>query len=338
MDSERLNSPQIVPSFRTAALASRRIAGVAAAARTARDLIQRGTAEVGLVIEDGGTLDAAAWRDVKRLCGDVLVTILSADHGSGPVLPAPVITAREVLLATGKSSDGLISTVLNRPVSRFCSAQLLKLPGVKPAHATLGTGAIAIVMFATLVFGGPSGLIAGALLFQGASIFDGVDGEIARATFRVSPAGASLDSAVDILTNLLFVLGLTVNLTLRDGALPAALGIWSLCLLAIGFWLIGRRSARDDGPLRFEWLKQHVRRHSEGAAMSRIAWLATFLTTRDSIAFFFMMMTLAGLAMPALCVLALAATIWIGVLIASLVAARHGAATISGPDVRHSET
>jgi phosphatidylglycerophosphate synthase len=337
MDGERLNSPQVVPSFRTAALASRRIAGVAPAARVARDLIDRGAAKVQFVIEDGGTLDEAAWRDVERICGDVPVTIVDPRNASVPVMPAPVATVREILRATGKQSDGPVSTLLNRPISRFCSALLLKLPGMGPTHATFGTGAIAIVMFAALVFGGAPGLIAGALLFQAASIFDGVDGEIARATFRTSARGASLDSAVDLLTNLLFVLGLTINLTIRDGALPAVLGGWSLCLLATGFWLIGRRNTRDREPLRFEWLKQQVQRHAAGTPMYRIGRFATFLTTRDSIALFFMLMTLVGLAMPALCTLALAATIWIGVLIAALVAARRGAPTRTGNETRPSE-
>jgi len=337
MHGERLNSPQVALSFPTAALASRRIAGVAAAARAARDLIDRGAEQVRLVIEDGGALDDAARRDVQRVCGAVPVTIVGPNDVSGPVMPAPVVTARTVLLATGKKSDGLVSTWVNRPISRLCSALLLKISGVRPMHATLGTAAIALVMFVALVRGGPLGLIAGALLFQAASIFDGVDGEIARATFRASAAGASLDSAVDMMTNLSFVLGLAVNLAIRDGALPAVLGAWSLCVLATGFGLIGRRNTRNNQPLRFEWLKQQVGSGSAGTWRSRIAGFATFLTTRDSIALFFMLMTLAGLAMPALCVLALAATIWIAVLIVALVAARRGAAAAAGVNTRPSE-
>jgi hypothetical protein len=98
--------------------------------------------------------------------------------------------------------------------------------------------------------------------------------------------------------------------------------------LAIGFWLIGRRNRRHSGPLRFEWLKQHVQPQSGGRALSWLAGLGTFLTTRDSIAFFFMVMILAGLAMPALGVLALAATIWFCVLIVALVSAGRATSMI----------
>jgi CDP-L-myo-inositol myo-inositolphosphotransferase len=60
------------------------------------------------------------------------------------------------------------------------------------------------------------GLIAGGLLFM-PLVFDGVDGEIARATFRSSPAGAALDTGVDMATNLAFMLGVTINLGLSEG-------------------------------------------------------------------------------------------------------------------------
>jgi len=48
----------------------------------------------------------------------------------------------------------------------------------------------------------------GALLFQAASMFDGVDGEIARATYRTSRSGAALDSAIDAATNFAAMLGI----------------------------------------------------------------------------------------------------------------------------------
>ena len=69
------------------------------------------------------------------------------------------------------------------------------------------TRLLALAMLPVLLLGGETGLILGGILFQAASVLDGVDGEMARATFRTSPSGATLDSAVDIATNLLFVAG-----------------------------------------------------------------------------------------------------------------------------------
>ena len=171
-----------------------------------------------------------------------------------------------------------------------------------------------------MLFGGAPGLIAGGLLFHAASVFDGVDGEMARATWRSSRAGASFDSIVDVLTNLFFVLGLTLNLAASHGRIALVLGGLSLGLLLIGFALVGRRNRHAEGQIRFEWLKQQVETRAAGTPAVWLARIGTFLTTRDSIAFFFMFMTVAGLAMPALCTLALASTIWVIVLLATLAA------------------
>lgn len=307
--------------FATAAQASRRVAGVAAAARAARQAFDKGASSVHLVLEDGGALDAAALRDLDRLRGEWPVSVVGPGEFMGALAPARISTVAEVLRATRKPSDGPISRFLNRPISRAISAQLLKIPGISPTHATLGTAAIALAMFASLIFGAAPGLVAGGLLFHAASVFDGVDGEIARATYRTSAAGASLDSAVDVFTNLGFVLGLTLNLGSSRGSIALVLGGWSLSMLVLGFVLVARRS-RNEGQLRFEWLKRHVRDRSTGTASLWLARAGTFLTTRDSIAFFFMFMILAGLEMPALCTLTLASTIWMLVLVAALLGER----------------
>src|SRR4051812_23569322 len=279
MDSYPPGPRQTAVSFPSAERANRRIAGVAAAARAARDLIDRGHENIVLVVEDGGSLDAAASSDLARLAAGASVAVAGPGESLVPVSPAPLLTSLDILQAAGKDSDGLISRRLNRPISRQISGLLLKLAWIRPVHATLGTAAIALAMFATLLFGGSLGLMVGGLLFQAASVFDGVDGEIARATYRASARGASLDSAVDILTKFMFVLGLTANLAATNGAVAAILGSWSLLLLAIGFWLIGRRSKRDEGQLRFEWLKKHVGQRFADGPMSALARFATFLTT-----------------------------------------------------------
>ncbi len=54
-------------------------------------------------------------------------------------------------------------------------------------------------------------LLFAGLLFQGQSIFDGCDGEIARLTYRFSPLGQWLDTIGDDLTNYLFCLGLAIG-------------------------------------------------------------------------------------------------------------------------------
>src|SRR3569623_247167 len=148
MDTRQFDRGQVAIGFPGAADANRNIAGVAAAARAARQAIDRDARSVGLVIGDGGTLDDAAWRDIERLRGDVPVLLFAPDEAPVAVVSAQVPSAREVLLATGKASDGLISRWLNRPISRAISALLLRYTGAKPVHATLGTAALALAMFA----------------------------------------------------------------------------------------------------------------------------------------------------------------------------------------------
>src|SRR3954464_3997201 len=205
-------------TFGTADEAEARVAGVAAAAHAAHFAARRGAREIWIDLRDGRPLSAAAAEDVRRACPDALVR-----HGAPPPESRYTVHGshpfpfgndgeglRWLLSTTGKAADGWVSRRLNRPISRALSAFLLqRLPAARPAHATALTALTALLMFACLMLGGGWGLVAGGILFHVASVLDGVDGEIARATYRASPRGAVLDSAVDMGTNLLFYLGLT---------------------------------------------------------------------------------------------------------------------------------
>lgn len=151
---------------------------------------------------------------------------------------------RDVSAATGKGSDGIVSRYVNRPISRATSYQLLRLPGVPPLHASLGTALLGLMMAAALFFCGQTGLIAGALLFRAASIFDGVDGEIARATYRTSHEGATLDSVIEAATKLAFISGVSVNVALIGDTAGACAGGLALGTLATGLLLVGRHAKR----------------------------------------------------------------------------------------------
>jgi CDP-L-myo-inositol myo-inositolphosphotransferase len=73
------------------------------------------------------------------------------------------------------------------------------------------------------------------VLFQLASIAEGIDGEIARATHRTSARGASLDSVTDGFTNCGFLLGAGVNLVMRGRAAEGAFGPASPAILTSAF-------------------------------------------------------------------------------------------------------
>lgn len=226
--------------------------------------------------------------------------------------------ARAALLATSKTTDGIVSRHINRPISRFFSRIFLAVPGVRPVHATVGTALLALLMIASLLRGDNWGLIVGALLFQAASIFDGVDGEIARATFRSSRTGAALDSIVDAITNLAFLAGVAVNLKLQGSHTAALVGFTGLALLAVGLVLIGRASARSNAPFSFDVVKDHYRARSGGNGQSRLIRVLTFLTSRDFFALGFALLIALGLAAHALALFAVAAAGWLVAVIVAL--------------------
>lgn len=227
-------------------------------------------------------------------------------------------SARAVLRGTAKPTDGIVSRYVNRPLSQAMSGVLLRFPAMRPIHATAGTALLAMLMFASLLVGTPAGLVTGAVLFQASSVFDGVDGEIARATFRSSHFGAKADSLVDAATNLAFLLGVSINLQLQGSHMAAGFGYAGLLLLGAGLWLIGRASARSNAPFSFDVVKEHYRSRGAGGEPGRTVRILTFLTSRDFFALGFALMIAAGLAPVALALFAIAAVGWLGAVVVAL--------------------
>lgn len=218
--------------------------------------------------------------------------------------------SRAIVRATAKPQDGIVSRYLNRPISQALTRLLLHWPSIRPEHATALTALAALAMVLALVLGGESGLVAGALLFQLASIIDGVDGEIARATFRTSARGARIDSFVDAATNLAFLAGVAWNLLLRGEAAPALAGLASLMLLATGLWLIARNGRSRGAILTFDAVKERVLEHP-----SPIRRILTWITMRDFFALVVALAIVAGFAHLILFAFAIFAAGWLAVVV-----------------------
>ena len=249
-------------------------------------------------------------------CGPRLKAVAS-EPGESIALARPAAATREVLRRTGKDADGLVSRWLNRPLSRFMSACVLTWPGVRPNHLTWTTLLVALAMFACLTLGGAAGLVAGGLLFQLASVVDGVDGEIARATFRTSQKGAALDTAVDMATNLMFVLGLTIGLGRLHGAAYWLVGGAGFLVFFTGVaalaWLV-RRSA---GGASFDLLKVVYARRFAGSSAAGAVTAVRTVMSRDFFAFAFAVLAVAGLSWVIPWAFAIAALIWLGAIAAA---------------------
>lgn len=212
----------------------------------------------------------------------------------------------DIINATGKPSDGLVSRHLNRPISRALSGVLLKFPGVTPMHGTALAAATGLLMTACLLFGGANGLIAGALLFHAASVIDGVDGEIARSTKRSSEFGAKLDTIIDGITNLAFLSLASLNLWWQGEVQAATYGAVGLGLLATGLTALGLRSIAIGGPFTFDAVK-----NTFNAQPSTITKTLASLTSRDVYAAVFALTFALGFAQEMLLIFASAAGIWL---------------------------
>lgn len=220
---------------------------------------------------------------------------------------------RQIIAATAKPGDGIISRHVNRPISQAISRTVLRWPAVRPMHATVVTALLAAAMVACLLTGGQIGLIAGALLFQTASIIDGVDGEIARATFRSSDSGALADSLVDAATNIGFIGGVVINLWIQGHSSAAIVGAAGLALMALGLLLLGQRARSPGRQFTFNAVKEDL-----GAGQSSFLQWLIWLTMRDFYAFAAVLFVLCGLAVPGLIAFGMVATGWFVVILGVL--------------------
>ncbi len=340
---------ELIVRFPSEAAANFPVAGIPAAARVVRAVTEAAlTGRVVIAVPGGWEPSALCRSEWERLPGGVQVltadlaasrppseamTLLERHHGrpqpaTGTVSedePAAAIRRlralhRAIIRSTTKPGDGIVSRYLNRPISQAISSLVLRLfPAARPIHATFAVAICAAAMVIALVAGGTTGAVAGAILFQAASILDGVDGEIARASHRASRSGATLDSVTDALTNLGFISGLSINLYQQGEVAAALAGAIGLLVLAVGLVLLGHWSYRRDGRVHFDIMKERVARSpgKVGQALAKI-----FM--RDFYALAFAVLVVAGAGAFGLWIFALAALGWAVTVTVAFV--RHGRA------------
>ena len=316
-------------SFPSNAVANQLVAGVPAAVRAALTLKERGALADGesvlISASDGWSPSDWSKSEFARLLPRHEVEAFEPPAGAPQDIDEPVDAVAllcasrsfspqkalhacdaNILKATGKPSDGLVSRYLNRPISRSISHVLLKIPGVTPIHATGLAAFTGLLMAAALLLGGAEGLIAGALLFHAASVLDGVDGEIARATMRSSQFGAKLDTITDGITNLAFLCFASLNLYWQGEMEAASYGAIGLGILATGLTALGLRSVAMGGPFTFDAVKNNFR-----ARPSKIMTFLAAITSRDVYAAIFALTFVLGFAREMLLIFACATAIWL---------------------------
>ena len=211
-----------------------------------RDLDRWDAVDAGIFVCDRSVVETAehvlaagdaTWNDVKRRWiaeGRRLEAVdLTGAFWIDVDTPDDVRRAERLILerATVKPFDGIVSRKLNRRVSPRISLLLVRA-GASPTATTLGTFAFTLVAAGVLALGSRSALAlaAGGVLVQLASIFDGCDGEVARATLRSSRFGALLDTLLDRVSDAALLTALAV-------AAGFATGTWAALTVAVFFAL-----------------------------------------------------------------------------------------------------
>jgi CDP-L-myo-inositol myo-inositolphosphotransferase len=203
-------------------------------------------------------------------------------------------------------------------VSRALSALFLQVPGFRPVHATIGTAILGLAMGAALLLGGRNGLLVGGLLFHAASVFDGVDGEVARATYRTSARGALLDTVVDMMTNFLFYVGITFSLTRIYGSSQAMVGGWAVAAGLTGMVILGWIVRQAGEPGNFDILKRFYRERFATGFPRLIVDTIVMITSRDFFAFGSAVLILSGHPKLVTLGLALFASLWVVLILIAL--------------------
>jgi phosphatidylglycerophosphate synthase len=204
--------------------------------------------------------------------------------------------AWHILRRTAKATDGWVSSHLNRPISCVVSFALLSL-GLSASHASWLTLLVGLGAAALAAQPGYAAFVSAGVLFQLASVLDGVDGEMARATLTESESGARLDALVDQITYVACLVGVTVG-WVRGGGGPWAIVWTSVVAVALVLSLIrgGRFVSRHAPNASFVFIDRSVRRaaRDSGRAGLSLAAGAFALLRRDVFAMVFLAVALTG--------------------------------------------
>jgi phosphatidylglycerophosphate synthase len=216
-----------------------------------------------MVLADGAALSELAehslpsWIQTMRARGLSAFLPLDVEPIVGVDRAAVLAAERALLRSLRKDADGVVAK-FDRYVSLALSRRLMALP-IKPNHVTLFAALVGILCGLVTAHGGYGWMLLGALGFQANSILDGIDGEIARAKLLESRVGQWLDTVADDVSNLAFMVGVSLGCYRTFGA-PLYLVLGGMAavgfLLASSFmyhYLITRAHSGDLNDFAMPW-------------------------------------------------------------------------------------
>lgn len=181
---------------------------------------------------------------------------------------------KSLLHSLKKEADGIVSRHLNRRISTFISKRLAALP-IRPNHITAVVFLVGVAAGPLAFLATPLGFALGGLCFWLSAVLDGCDGEISRLKYWGSPLGAWLDTVVDDIACLSYMVGMYLGLH-KNAAHPywLYLGIFAtvfFLLTILPRYAVMARSGSGD----FQKLAQKTRPKNRGLLS------AFFLAMRD---------------------------------------------------------
>jgi CDP-L-myo-inositol myo-inositolphosphotransferase len=209
-----------------------------------------------------------------------------------------------------KDTDGFVSRVFNRPVSQQLTRVFIAVGATPNLISVIGL-LFGLAAAAVSLAGTYAALLAGAALFQFASILDGSDGEGAKLTGRSSACGSWVDTVCDEVSCLAYFGALPVGLYRGSGnASYLALGAFSLVALGLLYLVLIsylRRTASHGSMLQIlEDVRAAARRPGTRGALSRFMVGLSFSVRRDFFSLAILLLCLAGLGAAAVWTLATA--------------------------------
>ena len=194
-----------------------------------------------------------------------------------------------------ENTGGYIAKNINKRISIPISLQLAKTR-IHPNILTVINMLVGIVSAFFITQATYWNMVIGGLLFQLASIFDGVDGEVAKFTFTVSKIGGWLDTIGDNGTLLLFLIAVSW-LYFKNTSIGVACLVVSLCFMGL-FWFIGMmvwylRKYSESGSL-VAYDKEFLQKLPHDDIFVKFALSMKYITKKEFFALFFFCFSFTG--------------------------------------------
>lgn len=142
-----------------------------------------------------------------------------------------------------KGWDGIVSRYINRRFSRPIARFFAENTGVSPNQMTVISFLVGVLSGVSFLLFRP---ILGGILAQLCSILDGVDGDLAIITNRVTRFGGFLDSLLDRYGDSIILIGMTYYAYMREGYPTLSLLIGAAALAGSLLVSYSRARAKSD--------------------------------------------------------------------------------------------